>query len=291
MNNIIKNAIYNTTIIGYESNGSTVRNPGIGLSTYQILPQVNTFIIAGNSENISSPATNYLMGGYNSIIQLTNATDTTNKYNIWGKANTHIFSYYCPTGTVRNISYTYIDSNGNEGIGTATGVGNSYVGLYNSTGTSYDLVCINEFHVTGNTQLTSTDDMRIYLSTVTTNPITFTGTASKIVSNLSLNNYYSGFFTCPNNAIAMITSIDGYLSTANDYYSLNLWDRAGNRSILGVYNMYIPGSNVNNMRTAGGGEYGCIGRIIKAGETIAFSCYTSSSQSRNIYANIKVVYF
>ena len=87
----------------------------------------------------------------------------------------------------------------------------------------------------------------------------------------------------------MVTSINAIESISNEYYNLNLWDKDGNRTILGIYYMFK--TSENNMRTAGGGEYGCIGRIIKAGETIAFSCQTSSSQSRNVYANIKVVYF
>ena len=75
MDNIIPKAIYNTTVVGYETDGTTVRNPSIGLSTYQILPKIKSFSLVG----FSSGTAGNILAGINSSIALTD-------YN-WGKAN------------------------------------------------------------------------------------------------------------------------------------------------------------------------------------------------------------
>ena len=86
----------------------------------------------------------------------------------------------------------------------------------------------------------------------------------------------------------MITNIDGILSTANDFYYMNVWDENGNRSVPWTGYMYITG--VNNYR-AGAGDFGCIGRVLTAGETVAFTTSVTTAVNRNVYANIKVIYF
>jgi hypothetical protein len=197
----------------------------------------------------------------------------------WGKANSNKTYYlYIPTGAPqRNISYTYINSSGDEVTATAVGVVNSYVLLQSN------IVCINNFTVTSNVSIGSTD--AIYIT------IANSGGATYSVASLSGIRYNSNnaIFTVPNNAIATITSVDSILSTANDYYYMNVWDANGNRSVPWCAYQYITG--VNNMRTAGGGDYGCLGRMLNAGETVAFSCYSTTSTNKNVIGNIKVYYF
>ncbi len=239
-----------------------------GLNVYQILPKIKSFAMTGLN-NISTA--DILMAGFNSNIGV-------NAY-AWGKANANkSYWLYTPTGAnARTISYNYIDATGNDATGTATGVVNSYVALQSN------IVCLNNFTVTGNVSITSTDGLYITLA----------GSGTTTLSVCSLNglkyNMNNAIFTVPNNAIAMVTSIDGFLSTASDYYYMNVWDALGNRSVPNV--AYVYSSGVNNMRTAGGGDYGCIGRILTAGETVAFSTGGTTSTSKNVIANIKVVYF
>jgi len=251
---LIESKLFNTTNL--QSNTA--------LSTYQIMPKTKSFVLTG----ISGGTANNIMAGINSSIGLT-------EYN-WGKINPRTHYLFC-AGVRRDINYTYINSSGDEITATATGVLNTYVSLGS-------IVSVNEFSLSGtNTNFGATDDVRITVSN--------TGGNNKIVGSLTNNLYHQQgcFFTVPNNAIAMITSIDAILGTSNDFYQLNLWDVNGNRSVLGVYVMAVNSNS--NYRAAGGGEYGCIGRIIKAGETIAFSVQGGSSVSRNIYANIRVFYF
>jgi len=251
---LIESKLFNTTNL--QSNTA--------LSTYQILPKTKSFVLTG----FSGGTANNIMAGINSSIGLT-------EYN-WGKINPRTHYLFC-TGVRRDINYTYIDSSGDEQTAVATGVLNSYVSLGS-------IVSVNEFSLSGtNTNFSTSDDVRITVSNTASN--------TKIVGSLTNNLYHQQgcFFTVPNNAIAMITSIDAILGTSNDFYQLNLWDVNGNRSVLGVYIMAVNSNS--NHRAAGGGEYGCIGRIIKAGETVAFSVQGGSSVSRNVYANIRVFYF
>ena len=248
--------------------GATTNTNGVnGLNVYPIMPKVKSFAISGVN-NIQTA--DILMAGSGSNIGV-------NSY-AWGLANANKTYYlYIPTGAPqRNISYTYINASGAEVTATASGVVNSYVLLQSS------IVCINSFTVTGNVSIGSTDAIYITLAN--------SGGAANSVCSLNGVRYNSNnaIFTVPSNAIATITSVDSILSTSNEYYYMNVWDAAGNRSIPWVAYQYITG--VNNMRTTGGGDYGCLGRILTAGETVAFSTGGTTSTSKNVYGSIKVYY-
>ena len=238
-----------------------------GINMYQILPKVKSYAITGLN-NITTADT--LMAGSGSNIGI-------NAYQ-WGKINANkSYWLYTPTGAnIRSITYNYIDSAGNDATGTATGIVNSYVALQSN------IVCLNNFSVSGSVSITSTDALYITLAN--------SGTTTLSVCSLNNVRYNmnNAIFTVPNNAIALITSIDAVLGTANEYYYMNVWDANGNRTIPNV--AYVYSSGVNNMRTAGGGEYGSIGRILTAGETVAFSTGGTTATNKNIIANIKVVY-
>jgi hypothetical protein len=250
----------NTTISGYTSGN-------VGLSTYQILPKVKSFCMNGFNNSGSG---RYLLAGFSSSILIGDYK--------FGINNPRIHYLYIPTGsTQRNIKYTYIDASGNEQTtGMATGVVGSYVSLGNMIG-------INEFSISGtNISSTTGDDVRIMLSNT---PATSLNT--HIIGQISTTDSSLGYFTCPNNAIAMVTSITGITFTNSDVFYLNLWDTSGVRQNIWWAYQFIA---LLNNYTAGGGDYGCIGRIIKAGETVAISS-SLTGVNRNVNCNIVVRYF
>lgn len=249
----------NNKIAGY-----TVGN--VGLSTYQILPKVKSFCMNGFNNSGNG---RYLLAGFGSSILIGDYRFSIN--------NPRIHYLYIPTGsTQRNIKYTYIDASGDEQTTTASGVVNSYVSLGNIVG-------INEFSISGtNISSTTGDDIRIMLSNTPS-----TSLNTHIIGQISTTDSSLGYFTCPNNAIAMITSITGITFTSADAFYINLWDSSGVRqNIWWAYNY----TNLLNNYTAGGGDYGCLGRIIKAGETVAVSS-SLSGVNRNVICNIVVRYF
>jgi hypothetical protein len=87
----------------------------------------------------------------------------------------------------------------------------------------------------------------------------------------------------------MITQIDAFCGTTFDYVYMNIWDASGNRSMVGQY--IIWNNTISNMRISGGGDYSCLGRIITAGESVAFSTSSTTSVFKVINFNIVVRYF
>jgi hypothetical protein len=265
----VGNAINSTSsaINSFLTNTKTTNDySATGLNVYQIYPKIKSLALTGLN-NITTADT--LMAGQNSNIGV-------NAYQ-WGKINANkSYWLYTPlNANVRTISYNYINSLGNEATGTATGIVNSYVPLQSN------IVCLNNFTVSGGVSITSTDALYI---TLAGSGGTNLAVCSLVAVRYNMNN---AIFTVPNNAIALITSIDALLGTSNEYYYMNVWDANGNRSVPNV--TYNYSSNVNNYR-ASGGDYGCIGRILTAGETVAFSTGGTSATNKNIIANIKVIY-
>ncbi len=248
-----------TSIGGYDISN----NPLTGINIYQILPKVRSFTLNG----FSAGTANNLLAGVGSSIGLLEYS--------YGKANARTHYIFVPTSSVvRTIKYVYIDTNGNEQTTQTTSItNNTYISLGSMVG-------INELTIVGNASYGSSDNTQITLANTTSN--------TKIIAQITNINYHScGTFTCPNNAIATITSLNAIISTANDYYYLNHWNADGARSTTWVGYMVTSGSNTY----IGNGEYGGIGRTILPGETIAFSCVGGSSVNRSVYANIVVKYF
>jgi hypothetical protein len=259
--NINNGSTTNTTISGYT---------GLGLNMYQILPKMKNYAMVGSN--------NYALA--DAILAGQGCTFTVSSY-AWGKANANksFWLYTPPTGNVRTISYNYINASGDEITATATGITNAYVALQTN------IVGVNNFTITGNVQLTATDGLYITLAN--------TGTVTLSVASMRDVRFYNNnaIFTVPNNAIAMITNIDAIIGTANDFFYMNVWDANGNRTTPWVGTMFQNTTiNVSNYR-AGSGEYGCIGRVLLAGETVAFTSLQTTSTNKNVIANIKVIYF
>ena len=266
LNNYITNgSTTNTTITGYTSGN-------VGLSTYQILPKVKSFAMIGANGN-STAAIDTLLGG--SLTTLTTATN-------FGLANPRIYYLSVPTGyTVpRTIKYAYIDSSGNEQSSTQViSVVNTYYSLPSA-------ISVNQFSLSGGNANIGASD---YVMLSTTNTLPSVTNTSLVGSISATRNQYNGVFTCPNNAIAMITQIDAFCGTAFDYVYMNIWDASGNRSMVGQYIIY--NNTIPNMRASGGGDYSCLGRIITAGESVAFSTSSTTSVFKVINFNIVVRYF
>ena len=273
--------ITSTDISGTQSMDIFVNNESttnlqskVGLNMYRILPKMKSLAVSGMN-NYAVQGT--LMAGQGSKISVT--TDA------WGKANSNKTFYLYSSGTSQSkpISYTYIDSAGDERTGTADASANNYIQL------QANIVGVNNFSMANNYQFVTADAYYITLTPASTGNADTAAAQSVCSINGPHYSMQNCIFTVPNNAIAMITSVDAILSAANEYYYMNIWDASGNRDVPWVGYMYASG--VNNMRTAGGGDYGCIGRILKAGETVAFYTIASGSTYKNVLANIRVVYF
>jgi adhesin HecA-like repeat protein len=259
----------NTIVSGYNSSGNgEVIYPSSGINFYQIMPKIRSFAMCGANGSPTSVADTLLCGSGNTLSIITTSFGFVNKKTFYG---------FIPTGsTTRSIAYTYIDNSGNEATGsnTITPV-NTYVPLFTGVG-------INQFNVSGNVNIGTSDNIYITISNTIGNTLHV-----GYLGNVRI--YNCGVFTCPNNAIAMVTSVDCNIGTANDLFYMHIWDRNGNRTIPIAYYMYLSG--VNNAKVAGSGEYGCIGRILTAGETVGFSSWNSSTTNKTIYYNVLVKYF
>lgn len=253
----------NTDISGYT---------GKGLSTYTILPKVKSFAMSGYN-GTGAPGTaaiDTLLGGNGTTL-----TTTTN----FGLQNPRVYYLFTPTGSTagRVIKYIYVDASGVEQTGTQTITAvNTYYALPSA-------ISINEFKL-GGTNLNAGASDNIYLTTSLTPSNT-----SYVGSINSQRIQANGVFTCPKNAIAMITNLDGYCGTAFDYYYMNIYDASGNRSMIAQYTMW--NNTVPNIRVSGGGDYSCLGRIITAGESVVFSTSSVTSAFKYITFNVVVRYF
>ena len=263
LNNYITNgSTTNTTISGYTSGN-------VGLSTYQILPKIKSFCMAGANGNTTAAA-DTILGG------LTNTTLTTAiNFSI---AYPRVHYFWSPTGATagRVIKYTYIDASGNEQTTTQT------ITSLNTYYATPSAVSINEFKITGNNLALTSADL-VQLSLINSTSTLFMGSINGIRQS------YCGVFTCPNNAIAMITNFDATLGTAFDYYNLNIWDKDGNRFNAATYTVW--NNAISNIHTAGGGDYASLGRILTAGESCCFSTTTTNSTIKSVYYNVLVRYF
>ena len=252
----------NTDISGYT---------GKGLSTYTILPKVKSFAMSGYNGSGSTAAADAILGGFTGTLNVLNVN--------FGLQNPRVHYLFTPTGYTagRVIKYTYIDPSGFEQTGTQTITAvNTYYALPSA-------ISINEFKLSGTNLITTSAD-RIFLSTSNTAANTL-----YVGSIYQQRNQSNGVFTCPKNAIAMITSIEGYCGTAFDTYYMNIYDESGNRSVAAEYIMF--NNTVPNIRAAGGGDFGCLGRIIQAGESVVFSSSSATSVSKYITFNVTVRYF
>jgi len=232
-----------------------------GLNVYQILPKTKSFAMAGTNPN--GCAADTLFGGTTTTLRV----DTTS----FGYANQKTFYGYIPSGsTLRTIAYTYVNSSGVESsTATAITATNTYTTLFTGSG-------INEVKFNGNVNPGTNDLVYITINN------------SAIVNNvgsLNIRNHYNGVFTCPSNAIAVVTSLDYNLSTAGEQLFMNIYDSSGARS--SVYAGYFYQTGVNNFRASPEG----IGRIIQPLESVCFSTSSTTPTSKYLYYTVLVKYF
>jgi len=242
----------NTTIGGYNTTG---------LNVYQILPKTKSFAMAGTNPNGSVADT--LLGGTGTTLRV----DTTS----FGYANQKTFYAYIPSSsTLRTIAYTYVNSSGSESsTATAITANNTYTTLFTGCG-------INEVKFNGNVNPGASDLVYITINN------------SAIVNNvgsLNIRNHYNGVFTCPSNAIAVVTSLDYNMSTAGEQLFMNIYDSSGARS--SIYAGFFYQTGVNNFRASPDG----IGRIIQPLESVCFSTSSTAPTAKYLYYTVLVKYF
>jgi hypothetical protein len=226
-------------------------NANIGLNMYVIPTKTQTFQFNAFTE---STAENLAIGSNSSNIAFGTLS--------WGLANPKTWYMKIGGGSATNISitYTYIDTSGNEQTATAGPLTTAGFALPNS------IITINKWKA--NKSLASTDVVQI-MAGANTGLNSFAG-GSLYETNNSL-------FTCPNNAIAWVQTV---LFSANTVDNLRLykWDVDGNRTVM--YAWYA----VSNTQAYATGEYG-FGGYITAGETIGWAGQVSTTR-KNVYSNI-----
>jgi hypothetical protein len=259
----VKDAGLNTKLVQTFNTNNTTIDPGYGrngLNVFQILPKIKTYAMGGTNPN--GAAADTLFGGSTTTLRV----DTTS----FGFANQKTFYGHIPTGnTARSIKYDYIDSSGIEQTATTALVVNSYTTLFTGSG-------INSFKIAGNFNPGSAD--LIYVT------INNTSTVNN-VGSLNIRNHYNGIFTCPANAVAMVTSLDYNLSTAAETFYMHIFDSVGNRQT--VYAGYAYQTGVNNFRANPEG----LGRMILPLESVCFSSSLTTPTAKFLYYTVQVKYF
>jgi len=234
----------NDKITGFPTGGN------VGLNMYVIPTKTKTFVFNAYTTNTAN----------NAAIGSVSSTLTFSAYN-WGLANPKTWYAKIGGGSATNIAltYTYIDTAGNEQTGTT--------GNLTTTGVSLgSIITVNSWKA--NKTLTTSDQIQISAD-VNSGANAFSG-----------GDYYrtnNALFTCPNNAIAWVQNVSFY-ATAGENLRLYKWDALGNRScIFG----WMNASNFNSNAT---GEYG-YGGYITAGETIGWGGENSSTL-KQVHSNI-----
>jgi hypothetical protein len=212
--------------------------------------------------NPNAAAADTLFGGSTTTLRV----DTTS----FGYANQKTFYGHIPTGnTARTIKYDYIDASGIEQTATTALTVNAYTTLFTGSG-------INSFKISGNVNPGSSDLIYITINTSST---------ANNVGSLNIRNHYNGIFTCPANAVAMVTSFDYNLSTAAETFYMHIFDSVGNRNT--VYAGYAYQTGVNNFRANPEG----LGRMILPNESVCFSNSSTAPTAKFLYYSVTVKYF
>lgn len=242
--NITNTTTTNNKISGFPTNAN------IGLNMYVIPSKTQTFLFNAFTNNTN---TNALIGSNTSVISFTALN--------WGRANPKTWYMKTVSGAATDIviTYTYIDTLGNEQTATAGPL--STVGL-----TLPNIITINKWKA--NKNLTTADVVQI-MAAVNSGVNSFCG-GSLYETNNSL-------FTCPNNAIAWVQSVQ-FSANVADNLRLLKWDVDGNRTTMFGWN------GTANTQAYATGEYG-FGGYITAGETIGWAGEISTTR-KNVYSNI-----
>ena len=228
---------------------------------YPIPPKTKSFQMHAFSDNTASA--NALMSGIGSAVVVGTFQ--------FGLNNPRQWYFYIPTGsTARSVKYHAVDGSGAEVTGSVAIAANSYVAA-----TQSNLISINRFDISGSNVSFGASD-NIFITTQNT-------LSSNYFGNIGNTNFSGvGLYTCPNNCIASVTSFDSLCGTANEFIYMDIWDVSGTRSVVSTIQCLT--GNFINYRAAN--ESSGIGRVLTAGETLAFHKVGQTARNVNGYVTI-----
>ena len=219
-----------------------------GLNIYQIRPKYRYYSMRGRSTVADA---NMIFGGVgNSRYFYSDA---------FGIANVKPWYAYSES-LGRTITYEYVDASGNEGVGTTVLPATTWTQLKLQSGSTGNFL-INKWSQSINTSQATN---QLYIAH-TTNNSAYTAFGGYYQDN------YNSLFTVPNGYVACVTNVTLYSNAADDYFLMLRWSAAGLRDIA----YYWTNAKYINQNYAG--QFGGVGVVFTAGETIAFTTLNSAS--------------
>ena len=221
-----------------------------GLNIYQIRPKYRYYSMRGRSTVADA---NMIMGGVgNSRYFFSDAFGTANVKTWWAYSES----------VTRTVYYEYVDGSGNIGNGTKAlpAGGASWTQLPLQSGVNGNFL-INKWSQSINTSQ-ATNQLYISHTTQSQSHCAFGG---------YYQDNYNSLFTVPNGYVACVTNVMFYSNAADDYLLMVRWSAAGLRDIA----YYWTNAKYINQNYAG--EFGGVGVVFTAGETIAFATLNSAS--------------
>ena len=219
-----------------------------GLNIYQIRPKYRYYSMRGRSTVADA---NMIFGGVgNSRYFFSDA---------FGRANVKPWYAYSENVT-RTVNYEYVDASGNIGNGTKDLSINTWTQLPLQSGSNGNFL-INKWSQSINT---SSATAQLYI-THTTNNTAYSAFGGYLQDN------YNSLFTVPNGYVACVTNVMFYSNAADDYLLMLRWSAAGLRD-----NAYYW-TNAKYINQNYAGEFGGVGVVYTAGETIAFATLNTAS--------------
>jgi len=243
-----------TTIDNKIVQGYNTTNDGgvIGLNINQIRPKNRYYSMRGRSTVADA---NMIFGGVgNSRYFYSDA---------FGIANVKTWWAYSES-VARTITYEYVDASGNQAVGTTALPATTWTQLTLQNGSTGSFL-INKFSQNINT---SPATNQLYICH-TTNSFAYNAFGGYYQDN------YNSLFTVPNGYVACVTNVMFYSSAADDYFLMLRWSASGIRDV--VYYWTSRSGAQQNIRENYAGQFGGVGVVFTAGETIAFTTLNSAT--------------
>jgi hypothetical protein len=257
-------------MVNFEKNTTTTNDYNqSALNVYQIMPKEKTYLF--NAYVTDYPES---LAGYDN-----RNFSTTNDYSI---KNARKWYANTNSSTVAGgyIYYEYVDQSGNAGNWYKQLILNSEVALTGFNNADISLASINKYTINRNIN-NEIQWLKIYHKNDSGNLSVLAGQDFKFNAN--------GLFTCPNNAIAWVSTVTYYSQDTILYENLRLykWDALWGKRTC-IYHFYI--ANLPGSFTYTCPEYG-FGGYITAGDSIAFGVGSQADFNiRYISATITVRY-
>ena len=232
---------------------NTTNNSGvIGLNINQIYPKYRYYYMRGRSTVADN---NMIMGSVNNSRYFYS--------DAFGISNVKTWWAYSES-VARTVTYEYVDINGNEAVGTRALPATTWTQLTLQNG-SVGSFLINKLSQNINT---SPATNQLYICH-TTNSFAYNAFGGYFQDN------YNSIFTVPNGYVACVTNVMFYSNAADDYFLMLRWSASGIRDV--VYYWTSRSGAQQNIRENYAGQFGGVGVVFTAGETIAFATLNSAT--------------